>query len=51
MATALDLWIRRYGDKGEIPEDPRIAAEWEERMAKTYPEAYEILAERETPWK
>ena len=51
MASVLDLWIQHTGDKGEQPEDPSIAAEWEERMAGTYTEAYALLAEREAPWK
>ena len=51
MASTLDLWIRRTGDKGEEPENPAIADAWEERMSQTYTEAYAILAERESPWK
>ena len=51
MASVLDLWIQHTGDKGEEPEDPAIAQAWEERMATTYPEAYAVLEERETPWK
>ena len=51
MASALDLWIGHTGDKGEVPEDPAIAAQWEERMAQVYTEAYAVLAEREPEWK
>lgn len=51
MASALDLWIQHTGDKGEEPEDPAIAAAWEERMAGTYTDAYAVLAERESPWQ
>ena len=51
MASALDLWIQHTGDKGEQPEDPSIAAAWEERMVEVYSEAYSVLEARETPWK
>jgi len=51
MASALDLWIQYTGDMGEQPEDPSIAAEWDERMAEVYTEAYSILEDRESPWK
>ena len=51
MASALDLWIQHTGDKGEQPEDPSIAAMWEERMAEVYTEAYSVLEARESPWK
>ena len=51
MASALDLWIQHTGDMGEVPEDPAIAAGWEERMAGTYTDAYAALAEQETPWR
>lgn len=51
MSSALDLWIQHTGDKGEQPEDPSIAAAWEERMAEVYTEAYSILEARESPWK
>ena len=51
MASALDLWIRHTGDKGEEPEDPAIAAAWEQRMSQTYTEAYAVIEEREAPWK
>ena len=51
MASTLDLWIQQTGDKGEEPEDPAIAEAWEDRMSRTYTEAYAVLRERETPWK
>ena len=51
MAAALDTWILDTGDQGEDPEDPAIAAHWEERMAGTYVDAYRVLEEREPPWK
>lgn len=51
MASALDQWVRDTGDQGEIPEDPAIAAAWDERMAEVYTAAYAALAEREAPWK
>ena len=50
MSTVLDAWIRHTGDNGEEPEDPAIAAGWEERMSGTYTEAYESLAKSEEPW-
>lgn len=51
MSSTLDLWIQHTGDQGEVPEDPAIAAHWEERMSTTYTEAYAALEEREEPWK
>lgn len=51
MSTVLDAWIRQSGDKGEVDEDPAIAAGWEERMSGVYTEAYEALAKSEKPWK
>ena len=51
MASALDLWIQHTGDKGEQPEDPAIAAEWEERMSQVYTEAYSVIEANESPWK
>lgn len=51
MASALDLWIQYTGDQGEEPEDPAIAAGWEERMGGTYTDAYATLAEQEDPWR
>ena len=51
MASALDLWVQHTGDMGEQPEDPSIAAAWDERMAEVYTEAYSILEDRESPWK
>ena len=51
MASVLDAWIRHTGDHGENPEDPAIAAAWENRMASTYADANDVLAEREPPWK
>ena len=51
MSSALDLWIQHTGDMGEIPEEPEIAAAWEERMSRTYTAAYESLAQSETAWK
>ena len=51
MASVLDAWIQHTGDQGENPEDPAIAAAWEERMARTYADAYRVLEEREPPWK
>ncbi len=51
MSSVLDLWIQQTGDHGEEPEDPAIAAAWEERMAGTYTDAYAALAEREAPWR
>lgn len=50
MSTVLDACIRHTGDHGEQPEDPSIAAGWEERMSGTYTEAYESLAKSEEPW-
>ncbi len=51
MSSVLDAWIAHTGDHGEEPEDPSIAEEWEARMVEVYTEAYEVLAEREPPWK
>lgn len=51
MSSVLDLWIRQTGDMGEEPEDPAIAAAWEERMAGTYTDAYALLAKQEASWK
>ena len=51
MASALDLWVQHTGDKGEQPEDPSIAVEWDKRMSEVYTEAYSVIEARESPWK
>ncbi len=51
MASALDLWILHTGDHGEVPEDPAVAAAWEERMSTTYTDAYATVRQREQPWR
>lgn len=51
MASALDLWILHTGDHGEVPEDPAVAAAWEERMSTNYTDAYATVRQRERPWR
>lgn len=51
MASVLDLWMRQTGDRGAEPEDPAIAAYWEERMIEAYRDVYPVLESREEPWK
>ena len=36
LATALDAWLAKVGDKGGTPEDPAIVAKWEAKMKQVY---------------
>ena len=36
LAEALDAWMDRSNDRGRIPENPAIHAEWEEKMRTNY---------------
>ena len=40
MRETLNSWIAETGDRGEIEEDPAIAADWEKRMAENYAEQF-----------
>ena len=51
MGSTLNLWIQHTGDHGEEPEDPAVAAAWEERMSQVYTDAYAVVEAREPPWK
>jgi N-sulfoglucosamine sulfohydrolase len=43
LALTLDRWIRRTGDRGEIPEDPAVARFYEEEGKKNYHERLRSL--------
>ena len=47
MRRILDRWIAETGDRGEVAEDPAIAASWEQQMKKTYDERLRKLYSEE----
>jgi N-sulfoglucosamine sulfohydrolase len=42
LSDALDDWMNRIDDRGRIPEDPAIPADWEQRMRKNYGDRLEL---------
>lgn len=46
LRTALDQWIRRTKDQGQTPEDPDVAAYYEQRMKRLYDDRIEQLREK-----